>query len=352
MKNTEILFETESKEAESYFYGANTKSGFILTPDGLIGESGCNIKVYIKGGPGTGKSALIRRFAARAEELGYGVTYYYCSFDPSSLDSAVAQKGDKRICVCDATEPHAADPEYPGAVSFTFDVSEFFDVGALRLYRDEIFVHTARKKDSFDRAYACLHAAGEVMSALDSLLDGCTDTEKLEKFATRTASRYKAEGGVRKVIVSAHTMSGAVRLDTLRRKAERVYSVTDTLGISRAVIPALYRAFAARGVGCDVAISPLDGSVDAIFIRDEKVLYTKDPGASVINGERFAVRDAGSRRARIRFFKKCVASLTGEALKCLSSASPYHFELEKIFSKNVDFVSSTEAFDKRVISLL
>ena len=53
-----------SKENRSYFYGANTSGGFVLTPDESVAEEYCDRSIIIKGAPGSGKNTLMRRFAS------------------------------------------------------------------------------------------------------------------------------------------------------------------------------------------------------------------------------------------------------------------------------------------------
>ena len=165
MKSTDIIYDHVTSGEDAYFFGANTKDGFVLAPD-VFCEGSLRAAVYVKGGPGTGKSTLMRRFANTAGKIGYKVTYYYCSSDPSSLDAVVASREGDAVAVCDATSPHSADPVYPGAVSLNFDLSPFWDGKTLSASRDEIIKLTDEKRGNFERAYACLFASGVVSSAL------------------------------------------------------------------------------------------------------------------------------------------------------------------------------------------
>ena len=58
---------------------------------GIVGPNGC------------GKSTLMRRIAALAEEAGEPVEYILCSGDPASLDAVVLPK--KQIALVDGTAP-------------------------------------------------------------------------------------------------------------------------------------------------------------------------------------------------------------------------------------------------------
>ena len=351
MKSTDIIYDKVINGEDSYFYGANSKDGFRPTPD-VTDEKTCRSVIYIKGGPGTGKSTLLRRFAVAAGKIGYSLKYYYCSSDPSSLDGVVASRGDEKVAVFDATAPHNADPVYPGAISSVFDLSQFWDGKALVAERERIVELTDEKRDYFGKSYACLKAAHEVSLALSALSSDCTDKEKLFKFAKRIAARHKQSGDARRVILSSLSMKGAIRFETLREKAKHIYTVSDPFGVSRITLDAIAHELTANGVGFISSLSPLDGSAEEILTSNDKTLYTLFPGGVNINAGRFASCDASAHRARFRFLKKCRIALANEALSYLSSASSPHFELEKIYSSAMDFEAATAAFDDRVISML
>ena len=58
----------------------------------------------LKGGPGCGKSTLMRRVGKAMEEHGLGVEYIQCSGDPDSLDAVHILA--LHAAVVDATAPH------------------------------------------------------------------------------------------------------------------------------------------------------------------------------------------------------------------------------------------------------
>ena len=70
-----------------YFLGANSPSGFYSLYDHLLPPERASRFYILKGGPGCGKSTLMRKVARRAEEAGETVEYTLCSGDPDSLDA-------------------------------------------------------------------------------------------------------------------------------------------------------------------------------------------------------------------------------------------------------------------------
>ena len=89
-----------------YFLGANSPQGFYSLYPELLAPEQASVIYILKGGPGCGKSTLMRQVAARAEEEGETVEYILCSGDPDSLD-AVLLPG-RRAALVDGTAPHGS----------------------------------------------------------------------------------------------------------------------------------------------------------------------------------------------------------------------------------------------------
>ncbi len=94
------------------FPGGNTPLGFYsFFAEGL---QGLERIVILKGGPGTGKSTLLRGLCSRALERGLAAELWRCSGDGKSLDGVILPA--LSMAVIDGTAPHTVDPVYPGAV--------------------------------------------------------------------------------------------------------------------------------------------------------------------------------------------------------------------------------------------
>ena len=73
------------------FPGANTSNGFYSYFDYIIPKD-VNRIFCLKGGPGVGKSSLMKKVAKEFVERGYDVEVFPCSSDPASLDAVVIKK--------------------------------------------------------------------------------------------------------------------------------------------------------------------------------------------------------------------------------------------------------------------
>ena len=73
-----------------YFPGANTGRGFIGHFESIVPPwSEPHYTYVLKGGPGVGKSTLMKKCAAIARANGFTVEEFRCASDPESFDACL-----------------------------------------------------------------------------------------------------------------------------------------------------------------------------------------------------------------------------------------------------------------------
>lgn len=92
----------ENKERHM-FPGGNTSKGFYSFYRYILGQEDANRIICIKGGPGTGKSSLMKKVAAHFLTKGYSIEYHHCSSDNNSLDGLVVK--ELKVAILDGTSP-------------------------------------------------------------------------------------------------------------------------------------------------------------------------------------------------------------------------------------------------------
>lgn len=92
-----------SGKIKRVFPGGNTSKGFYSYYDYII-EPDANRIFVIKGGPGVGKSSMMKKVAKDLLEKGYDIEYHHCSSDNNSIDGLVVPK--LRVAMVDGTAPH------------------------------------------------------------------------------------------------------------------------------------------------------------------------------------------------------------------------------------------------------
>ena len=91
-----------------FFLGANSGGGFFSLYDQLGRPEDTYDLIVLKGGPGVGKSTMMKAIGAAAEKRGLDVEYIRCSGDPDSLDAV--QIPQLKTAAVDGTAPHDTAP--------------------------------------------------------------------------------------------------------------------------------------------------------------------------------------------------------------------------------------------------
>lgn len=171
-----------------FFAAANTEDGFVSLFETVFPARELDRLYLLKGGPGTGKSTLLRALGEAAEKRGIPAEYYYCSSDPSSLDGV--KFPTVGAAVVDATLPHAVEPRLPGVCEKIVDLSEAFRLSELREHRAEAIALATEKTLYYESAYRFLHAAGILSRELDALLAPAWLGEKADAAIRRMLRGY------------------------------------------------------------------------------------------------------------------------------------------------------------------
>ncbi|MCP8617372.1 PRK06851 family protein [Salirhabdus salicampi] len=138
----------------NYYAGGNTANGFVdLFQSNLEGLT----RIFIlKGGPGTGKSTLMKKIGEKWNDR-YDVEYIHCSADWGSIDGVIFR--ELGVAVVDGTAPHVLEPKYPGVIEEYVNLGEAWDSKVLQEHKDEVFQLNEEIKTCYDKAYGLFHDA-------------------------------------------------------------------------------------------------------------------------------------------------------------------------------------------------
>ena len=158
--------ENRFENKEKYFAAANSFEGFKSNFDSIFSPLTHKKLFILKGGPGTGKSTLMRGIADRFGDVAR-VTRILCSSDTSSLDGVVLEKDEATVGIVDGTAPHVVEPKFPGAVEEIINLGDGFDYDALMNCSKEIIELSKKKSNAYKKAYVVLENAGEIYRDID-----------------------------------------------------------------------------------------------------------------------------------------------------------------------------------------
>ncbi len=335
-----------------YFLGANSPSGFYSLYDQLLPRAQARALYILKGGPGCGKSTLMRTVSRQLTQAGLEAEYILCSGDPQSLDAVLfPQLG---AALVDGTAPHVVEPKYPGVVDRYVDLGSSYDLAGLRSRREEIMAAMDGYKSFYPRAYRCLGAAASITEDARSALL----TEELsQRMARRAAGILSREirprrgvepGQVKQRFLGAVSCQGTLCLyDTALAQCGKIYELADRYSLAHPLLSHLLAGAVRAGydvVACPDPMAP-DRLAHLLIPQLSLAFLSSDP-AHPFPGEPFrrlrldamADQDLLRRlRPRLRFTRKVSDALMEEAVACMAQAKETHDALEQLYNPFVDF---------------
>ena len=324
---------------QKFFSGGNSGEGFHNYFDGILPTWERLERFFIiKGGPGVGKSTLMKRIAAEAEAAGEEVELFYCSGDPDSLDAVrLVERG---ILLADGTAPHCMDPNYPGAVEEILNLGEQIDRNRIVKYRDAVEELTKKNKLSYRRAYAYLKAAAALETERYLEVSSCLDKSRLKKRFEELAGEQEdcEEKQTRKLFLDAVTCKGRISFaEEMAQKGEG-YRITGEY--AEIVLDAVSRNF--TGGKQELFCNPLlPLRVNHMYLpKRKKFLVSCEAEIGVpVDGDEFMEKAC---HKTTEDYHTEARKMTEAAMLCLKECKVIHDELEEIYKECVDFEKVTE----------
>lgn len=171
-----------STKTRHYFVNGITAQGFIdFFPSNL---QGLEKVIILKGGPGTGKSRLIKAVSAECEKKGLGVEYIHCPFDPNTLDGIVIP--DLKFAVVDGSAPHIVEPAAPGALEKFRNLGTTWDSAKLKAHKDDILNLNKRIAECCENAQKCFADGLNIHDEWEKIYIKNMDFANADKLTTET----------------------------------------------------------------------------------------------------------------------------------------------------------------------
>ena len=332
---------------ERYFLGNNTAYGFMGNYESELQDK--KKVILLKGGPGTGKSTILKNVAKEAVTRGYDYELWFCSGDPKSLDG-VYIKG-LNIAVVDATSPHATGADLPVVKDVIIDLATSLDESKLARHTGEIKTLVNCKKHRFIRTYQHLNIAlchyrnqialekrdekeGEIRAEAVTLA-----RELYDEFGQDFNGKMKG----RKLFVSAICPAGInAYFDHLNGK--KIYKIIGSEWAAQVFIDEV------KGLlnGVTYLLNPLEPkNLDGI-VGNSFAVVRDVGGHDDYNKIDLREFDNGEYSDEIEEERNGVILEKAFAIEELNRAREYHLELEKYFVAAMDFNNNNRLFDEIV----
>ena len=347
----------------SFFYGANRQSGYCSLYSELYNPFEKGNHIILKGGPGTGKSTLMKKIAKKLELKGYYVERGYCSADPLSLDAVVAP--EINFSIFDGTAPHVFDPTLPGISEHIVNLGVAWDNNYLNKYIGDISELQKRNSSHHKKAASFLRVASQIETEGALICARFTDEDKLDRYVSRLCARYIPEnkgagkGRVMKRFLSGVTPEGVtVQHNTVVALAERIFTIEDEYSAVSSYIMERLCSYA-TDCGYDVykCVCPLqpDFKTEHIIIPQLKLaFFTQNSYHFSINGQEQCIHASrfydkpmyGEQKEKLKLYKKAKREFIDEAVNNIAAAKRIHDSLEDYYVNATNFDVINEISEK------
>ncbi len=327
----------------SYFLGGNTPKGFFSYYDSLIDKTEAKRVFVIKGGPGTGKSSMMKSVASWARENGMTVDDIHCSSDPDSLDGILIH--EIKAAMVDGTSPHIVDPVYPGCCDEIINMGDCWYREGIFEKHDRIIYYTNTISEYFKTAYRYLAAAGELYK---NMLDMCrkysvmtTEQDIAREIMEREVQKpsQKGRGRVRRLFASAITPKGIISYaDTIA--SEKTYVINSGANIACNIMELLAERLCEKYYDIECFYDPLlpGEKTDHISVPEIGLsILTCNMTNSVKSENTVDVTGMLKNEDMAMLCYKETMAEVNKAVKIIGKAKEMHDELEKCYVPHMDF---------------
>lgn len=258
---------------KNYYAGGNTARGFYSLYEENV--TGLERLFILKGGPGTGKSSLMKEIGREWVQKGYDIEFLHCSSDNHSIDGVIIPA--LKVGIVDGTAPHVIEPKMPGVVEEYVNLGIAWDSAELRKHKGEIAHYTSEATKAFQSAYACFKTALEIHDEWEKFYIDHIDFEKANELTKQLVQQFftdktcAKEANVKHRFLGAATPKGAVDfVPNLTEDVPKRYFVKGRPGSGKStMLKKLAAAAEEKGFDVEIYHCGFDpNSLDMVIVRE------------------------------------------------------------------------------------
>lgn len=351
---------------KNYFPGGNTGKGFFSFYNYILPQETAKRIICIKGGPGTGKSSLMKNVGEFFKDRGYSIEYHHCSSDNNSLDGVVI-KG-LNVAILDGTAPHVVDPKNPGAVDEVLNMGDCWNEEGFSKFREEIISHNKKVHNLFETAYRYLGAASKIYEDMEFINDNSFNMAKINKFIddikmAELKGNLSSVGEERHIFATAFTPLGIVTyINNLMEDYDKVYCLNGcTSKLRSKILYELGNTAIRNGYYVEFMHNPLVPSeIEHILIPELSLSFVtaNEINNLVLDGKQIYLDNytfntfENSIKENLEKDKMIFNELIGNAISYIKNAKLVHDEMEKYYVPNMDFDKVNKTCDNVINKIL
>lgn len=339
---------------KNYYAGGNTARGFHSLFHSNL--QGLDRLFILKGGPGTGKSSLMKKVGSAWAGKGYDIELIHCASDNHSIDGVIIPA--LKVGIVDGTAPHVIEPTAPGAIEEYINLGEAWDSDKLTADKKAIVKLSGKITDSFQTAYSTFAEALKIHDEWEKIYINSMDFDKanmltdnlIDKLFGKIKLNKKAD--VKHRYLGAATPKGAVDfVPNLTEDLSKRYFIKGRPGSGKStMLKKLASVAEERGFDVEVYHCGFDPhSLDMVIVRELgfAIFDSTAPHEYFPSGATDEIIDMYEELiapGTDEIFAEDLAEISSrystkmkEAISYLANAKALHDELENIYVGAMDF---------------
>jgi hypothetical protein len=347
----------------NYYAGGNTGRGFYNLFDSNL--KGLERLYILKGGPGTGKSSMMKKLAKEWGNKGYAIELIHCSSDNNSVDGVIIPQ--LKVGVVDGTSPHVIEPIAPGAIEEYVNLGLAWNSDYLIQHKEEIIQLQNKISDAFQAAYDTFSHGLQEHDDLEEIYFKEMDFEKANQLTLElldkifSDQRAEKQAIVRDRFLGAATPQGSVDfVSNLTEGLSKRYFIKGRAGTGKSTLLKKIASLSEeRGFDTEIYHCGFDPqSLDMVIIRELGIAIfdSTDPheyfpdrdGDEIVDMYLGAVTPGTDEKYAIEIndVHKRYKDKMKEGNVCLAQAKAFHDELEKYYIEAMDYSKVNQIYKK------
>ncbi|MDZ5471716.1 PRK06851 family protein [Bacillus sp. 31A1R] len=343
-----------SGKLTNYYAGGNTARGFYSLYESNLKD--LDRLFILKGGPGTGKSSMMKAIGSYWLEKGYNIEYLHCSSDNNSIDGVKIT--ELKVGIVDGTFPHVIEPKAPGVIEEYINLGEAWNSAKLRNEKEKITKLNHQRSEAFQNAYSKFGEALKIHDDWEKIFIENMDFEKANELTEKLIDQFYGELSLNKSsevkhrFLGAATPKGAVDfVPNLTEEIEKRYFIKGRPGSGKSTMLKKIAAEAEdRGFDVEIYHCGFDPhSLDMVIVRElgwaifdstapHEYFPTRE-GDEIIDMYGTIIHEGTDEKyaEEIQSYAKKYKDKMQEAIGCLAQAKNLHETLEGLYIEAMDF---------------
>lgn len=336
------------------FAGGNSSQGFHSFYHEIIFGQARRLFI-LKGGPGTGKSTLMKSVAEELLDKGYDLEVFHCSSDVNSLDAIAVPS--LKVAIVDGTAPHVVEPRFPGCVERIINLGDYLAEEQVRKGQVEIVELVEQKANAYPRVYRLLKAAKLVYDDIQAINSSYMNFGKVNQVVGNLISEVFRDlpttaqvGKVRRLFATAITPQGPVNeLHSIIASYKNIIVLKGEPGTGKSSVVERVAAYGIeRGFDIEAFHCPLDPKrTEHLVIKELNQAIITSQAPHIFNAEDAIVinlddyLDKHKRAVSGDILQKnyeLFEGLLDQVFVQLRLAKAIHERLEEYYAKAMDFI--------------